>query len=194
MNVESNIHELLDQLRAAFIAKGQDVDSSLQPGLSRAEILEKTRMLGFPFPEELIQLYTWRNGQSERGRMSFSFRDNLFINLDRALAEYVELAGCSAELNFEEHGFHLKQSFPFAAFDGSWHVLVCAPHRLNSPHERPVVNVFHDVCLFFHSFESMLRTCVDWVRDPHWTTGSGLGLSEDVEMMIWKRHNPGIFE
>jgi hypothetical protein len=37
----------------------------------------------------------------------------------------------------------------------------------------------------------MLRTNIDWVSSPYW---EHLGaLPNDVEMEIWRRHNPGIF-
>lgn len=193
MDPRSKIRELLEELRTAFISRGVDVDSTLKAGLTREEVLEKTASLDFPLPEELIELYTWRNGTEDDSHL-FRFRDNPFISLERALVEQKELAGCYGDAStFEADGFRLDRSFPFAAFEGSWYMLVCASHRLKSPEKHPVVNVFEGIDLYFHSLESMLRTCIDWVRDPHWTEGSGLGLHEDVETAIWNRHNPGIF-
>jgi hypothetical protein len=45
--------------------------------------------------------------------------------------------------------------------------------------------------MYFHSIESMLRTCIDWVSSPY-RENHGV-LPEDFEMAVWKRHNPGIF-
>lgn len=71
-------------------------------------------------------------------------------------------------------------------------MIVCGPHKLASASPNPIVNVFQGIVVFFHSVESMLRTCIDWVRDTRWSNTSGLGLAHEVELDIWRRHNPGL--
>lgn len=194
MNVQ--ILKLLDELRSAFISRGCDVDRYLQPGLSREEIVAQTSQLAFTLPEDLIDLYTWRNGQSSDAEWeseAFRFRDNSFISLERALVEYEEFRQFYGPINsIEEDGFDLDLSFPFATLDGAWYVLVCGPHKLKSPHPHPVISIFEGIELSYHSLESMLNACIAWVSDPHWTKDSGL--DPELEINIWKRHNPGIFE
>lgn len=189
---------LLDELRLAFLERRCKVDRFLQPGLARDEIRDKIRPLGFTPSETLVELYAWRNGQSTDADVAagaLRFRDDVFIDLDSALREYAVIQEYfSPEPDALPIGFDLRQAFPFAAFMGSWHVVVCGRHSLASAFPDPVVNVFQGITPFFHSIETMLRTCVDWVRHPAWTVESGLGLSEDVELEIWRRHNPGIFE
>ena len=78
------VTELLDELRLAFIERGVDVDSHLKPGLSREEILARTAPLGLEPPDDLVELYAWRNGQDEEADMSphaLGFRDNKFVDI-----------------------------------------------------------------------------------------------------------------
>ncbi|MCJ7622219.1 MAG: SMI1/KNR4 family protein [Anaerolineaceae bacterium] len=192
------IPKLLDTLRTVFISRGCDVDRHLQPGLSREEIATKTSQLAFNLPEELIDLYTWRNGQrsdAEYEAEALRFRDNSFISLERGLAEYDEVRQYYGSPDFgKAFGFDLERSIPFASFEGAWYVLICGSHKLKSPHPHPVVSVFEGIDLSFHSFRSMLNTCIAWVGDPRWTKDSGLGLDPEIEHKIWKDYNPGIFE
>jgi hypothetical protein len=188
--------QLLDELRLAMRERGRDVDRHLKPRLSREELLEQTQPLGLTVPEELVELYEWRNGQGEDAEMSqdaLIFRDNKFVDVAGALREYplIQEYWGPPEPDTLEFGFDLRESFPFATYMGSSYVLVCGEHTLASPHPHPVVNVFQGVELFFHSLETMLRTCIDWVRHPAWGTDSDL--PEDVELEIWLRHNPGLF-
>jgi hypothetical protein len=198
MEAETPITPLLEELRTAFIQKGADVDRFLRSGLFHEEVVERAAALPFELPEEIVELYGWHDGQQDDAEFepgSFVFRDNTFISLDRAVGEYGTMLRAYREpMAGIDVGFDLEGSFPFATYEGSYHVIVCGPHRLDSPSPRPIVNVYQGIDLFFHSFESMLRTCIDWVRHPQWSTEKGgLGAEDDIEREIWLRHNPGVF-
>jgi len=188
--------QLLDTLRAAFLAKSCPVDDYLQPGLTAEQIISKTRHLGLTLPDELIQLYTWRNGQSDEAEDAtdaFVFRDNIFINLDRAIAEYADVLEYNSDGNsLEDDGVLLKNCFPFAAFQGSWYLVVCGPHRLKTQSRHPVIGVYEGINLYFHSIDTMVKTCTEWVNHKSWAPASSLDYN--LELGIWKKHNPGIFE
>ena len=190
------ITELLDELRVEFVRHGRNVDRHLEPGLSRDELVERVRSLEMTLPDDLIEMYAWRNGQGADAEMSpdaFAFRDNAFVDVDGVLREYPLIQEYHApEPDAVPYGFDLEKVFPFAAFMGSSLVVVCGPHTLASPHPNPVASVHQGVDLFFHSLESMLRTCLEWIRHPGWTTSSLL--PDQAEREIWFRHNPGVFE
>lgn len=198
MEPGAHIPSLLEELRAAFRKKGCDVDRYLRPGLSREAVHERTSVLGLTVPDEIVELFEWHDGQSDDAEFepdSFRFRDNMFISVERAIADHGQIQEIYGGLDSEEQvplGFDLEKSFPFATYAGSWHVIVCGPHTLATPSPHPIVHVSQGIVVFFHSFESMLRTCIDWVRDPRWTRESDLGLADDVETEIWRRHNPGL--
>jgi hypothetical protein len=55
------ITELLDELRVEFVRHGRNVDRHLEPGLSRDELVERVRSLEMTLPDDLIEMYAWRN-------------------------------------------------------------------------------------------------------------------------------------
>jgi hypothetical protein len=195
---DSPLVPLLDALRDEFRTRGLEVDRHLRPGLSRDAVVERTRELGLSVPDEIVELYGWHDGQSDEAEFApdaFQFRDNAFISLERAIVERGQILEFYGGYDTDEYvplGFDLEQCFPFATYMGSWHVVVCGPHTLASAHPHPVVNVYQGIVVFFHSIELMLRTCIDWVRHPRWSPESHLGLADDVELEIWRRHNPGL--
>ena len=192
-----SIQPLLEDLRAAYISRGVDVDSHLQPGVDPRHVADLTGGLGFAVPDEIVALYSWHDGQddgAEYDTESFNFRDEAFISIERGLAlrgEMLETYGGSVE-DMVPLGFDLEQTFPFATYEGAYYVIVCGPHELASPFLHPIVGVFEGIDMYFHSFDLMLRTCIDWVRHPNWA--KSVGLPDHVEKEIWRRHNPGIFE
>ena len=183
---------LLEELRAALIERGCDVDQHLMPGISPLELREEVRPLGLRLPDEVMELYAWRGGQGEEAEMAVDalrFRDNVFIDIPSSLRTYEEIQQYrSAGI---EYGFDLGEAFPFAAFMGASYAVICGEHRLASPAAHPVVSFFEGVDLFFHSLETMVSTCIEWVRHPGWSKESEL--SQDTELEIWLRHNPGVF-
>lgn len=130
------LHLLLEQLREAYIERGCCVNRYLQSGLTKAQVVEATARLGFSIPDEIIQLYMWRNGQSDNAEGepdAFCFRDNTFISLERALGEYETYQKFYGQYSSsEKDGFDLNLSFPFATFNGAWYVIVCGPHKLTA--------------------------------------------------------------
>ncbi len=197
MESGQSLAALLDELVGALEVKGHHVRQHLQPGLSRSRLLEKTAALPFAFPEDLMALYMWRNGQPEAAAWdadALCFRDNTFISVERALDAYVrQYKEAEPWDSLDRYGVALHSCFPFAAFEGAQYVIVCGPHRLKTAEPSPIVSIFHGIDLYFYSLQSMVSTCIAWVRDPHWTKESHLGLREDIEMKIWQEHNPGIF-
>lgn len=188
------ITELLDELRIAYLERGYAVDRHLQPGLPRDAFLRRTHSLGLALPDDLVELYAWRNGQDSDAEMSLdamAFRDQKFVDVDGALHEYPLIQEhYTPQEDMIPYGFELAETFPFATFMGSSYVIVCGSHDLASPHPHPIVSVFQGLDLFFHSLETMLRTCLDWVRHPGW--GPASTLPTEIEREIWQRHNPGI--
>lgn len=187
---------LLEELRLAFLERGCDVDRHLRPGLPPDEIRARISGSGVEAPSALVELYAWRDGQSETAQAShdaFCFRDCPFLDLERALGE-LELVRrlYPPAPDALPLGFELDRVVPFASLMGSTLAVVCGAHTLPSPDPHPVVNLFQGIEVFFHSLESMTRTCIDWVRDPRWSPATHL--PGDVEHRAWVLHNPGLFE
>jgi hypothetical protein len=171
----------LERLRLISEKAGQPLDEHLQPGLSRQEIDARTRELPFRLPEELYTLYRWRNG-SKPGSRLFLFRDHFFSSLENGMADLEGLAA---------HG--VRNAFPFAAFEGSYYALPSEPHAFGPRYERPVVNAFEGVDVYFFSLSRMLDTAIDWIEQGvH--KAPGTPTDRQKELAIWRQHNPGVFE
>lgn len=61
----SLLTESLEQILIQLEQKDPEIAASLQPGLTREEIDEIAMNLPFKLPEEVYELYQWRNGMSE---------------------------------------------------------------------------------------------------------------------------------
>lgn len=178
----SKLQALLD----AYKAKGYAVETQLQPGLIKETIIEKTQWFPITLPESLIEMYQWHNGnQNWQEKYTYSFRDMSFISLETAKQEYENmLKTCNANSDLID----LKTCFPFATYNQEWYVLPCAEQKLNTEYKMPVIEVFHDIKVYFYSLESMLDTCIEWVNQFGYETASNVS----DEMIAWKKYNPGI--
>jgi len=187
-----SIHDKLDRIVAIRRDKGSASDFPLNPGLTRNQIAELTKGLRFKFPEELVQLYLWRNGSPADSQSAALFRDQRFLPLAEAVDHYRQMLTYYPfdVWSLDRIGkVDLRDCFPFAGLDGSaWAV--------NSGGEfsgyHPVISVFEGVELFFWSFDHMLDTVLDWcAQGDH--SADGVTLTREQELRIWKAHNKGIF-
>lgn len=186
------LHESLDRLLAAYEARGFATADTLLPPLTESELREACNWFPGELPPELIALYGWRGGQEKDAWESehpFWFRDMSFSSIERAKLEYQSMMS-SYGLIPGDRGL-LKYSFPFAAFNGGWYVLPTGGHPFNASLKYPVISVFEGVDVFFYSLEQMVNTCVDWVSHPDYS--DDYSLPSEVELQIWRKHNPGIF-
>lgn len=121
------MHKRLDTLLAAYESKGDKIRQKCQ--WFSAELLP-----------EIICLYSWRAGQTENTWDSkFRFRDNSFCCIDRAEREYMSMMNSYG--TYPEDHLMLKYSFPFAVFEGAWHVMPTKGHCFNQNLNAPVVSV-----------------------------------------------------
>lgn len=106
--------------------------ASFLPGLTLDEIFESVEVLGFPLPDELYELYQWRNGTREHIVPSFIFPVFEFLSLDKATAlqEMIDSDSIVRELfTFKE-----QPLFPFVENDGeSCSTIVEKTSTLESP-------------------------------------------------------------
>ncbi len=197
-HVKEDMHSLLEELRLAFEEKDHSVTSSLLEPLTEDEIREKCKSW-FPekVPSSIIELYEWKGGQEKNAweeAFPFWLRDMSFISLDQAETEYKSMMeSYGLHSSFEEDGVRLKDCFPFAAFNGGWFVIPASTSKWSSVYSQPVVCVFQGTELYYHSVESMLKTCIECVQHFSWTSENS-DIDEDIAMAIWRKYNPGIFE
>lgn len=182
----------LEELRLAYEKKGFNVSETLQPGLSAQETMTQCSWFPVKLPQEIIALYAWRGGQQESREekdFPFMFRDCAFLTPTDAKHEY--------ESMMQTYGTNpadaplLRTSFPFAAYNGGWLVLPCAGQSLELNLQRPIISIMQGIDVHYYSIETMLATAIEWVLHPKF---DGYSLPSDIELEIWQRHNPGIFQ
>jgi hypothetical protein len=75
----SRLTEALESFYNLLCLEYPEIASRLQPDLTREEIDEKVKSLGFSLPEEVYELYQWRNGMQRNIFFAFNFyTDNEF--------------------------------------------------------------------------------------------------------------------
>ena len=189
---KANLLIILEKLLEAFESRGMNVGQSLLPGLSESELKDKCSWFPGELTEEIVALYEWRGGQEKDAWESehpFWFRDNSFCSIERAKFEYGSMMASYG--TYEPDHQMLKHAFPIASFNGAWYVIPTKGHNLASSLKRPIISVHEGIDIYFYSIEKMVETCVEWVEHNKYSS-SGLN-QESIEMEIWRKHNPGIF-
>lgn len=186
------ITDLCERLADVYALQGVDVRANLKPGISRAEVIEALAPLRLVVPEDVIELYAWRNGHLRpNDDRVLSFRDTPLLSMDGVVDAYLTMQhGYGGLFTLEDARVDLKAVIPIASFHGAWDVVACGAHLHGGHLDYPVIHVHQGISLYYHSIESMLRTAIDWVASPHFVHHCGLPAS--VEMEIWERHNPGV--
>lgn len=186
--VRSNVNEIkpkLDKMLTALRSKRPNIDKDFLPGLSSDEIRKITSKLPFSLPPELEQLYMWRNGTRNTWIDSadplFVFRDHSFLPLEKAIKER------DAIVKY----YSIPDVFPFASFQGSYLALSNNTFPYGKRFERPVINIFQGVTLFFFSFSTMLDTVAEWTERNVHKPYESERVDERLEKEIWEKHNPG---
>lgn len=186
-------HAGLDKLEAAFAARNPKIRESLPPGLIEAQVREAAAWFPHELPPEVVALYAWRNGFVEAPDSQdppFRFRDYVFLPLGDARQEYESMVGTYGAAAPEIKPL-LASSFPIGSNGGGWLVVPAQTQTLRPDLSRPVISVFQGLSVFFYSVQTMVETCAAWVSHPR---NDGFGLPTEVEMEVWQRYNPGVFE
>jgi len=191
-----SITELCERLADAYERKGIKVRENLRPGLAEDEIRKIVSPLQIVLPDEVIELYRWRNGSIDEFDQDLyrvlSFRDNTFISLQRGVEEYQSIqATYGLDSTLHRDRVDLRACFPISSFMGSWDTVACGAHLFGNQFDHPVIRVFQGVDMYFHSIKAMLNTCIGWVSNSEWKPVQGL--PDNIEMSIWTRYNPGLF-
>jgi hypothetical protein len=186
-----NLHTKLDQFTTVLRAHNYLVGDPFQPGLSRAEITDLARTLPFKLPEEVYQLYTWRNGTKADIDLSL-FGDHIFIPLEQAIQESRDI----------EQYYEITKVLPFASFQGSWLVLPAEPYAADIDlwpplsdtiqAERPIIHIFEGVAVFAYSLETMLDMIMAWFTQG--VAELDTLYAQDVRQRIQEQYNPGLLD
>lgn len=187
--------ESLERILSWLIKNNPELALSLQPGLTREEIEEKVRNLPFRLPEEVYQLYQWRDGDGQwdygKSRLLPGYS---FIPLEAALEEYVAINQYREDL-LQDHQEEVWQKpwFPILMFDPKEYLFI--PGEVEKIKTAPVFQLFLESgeSLKYATVTSMLLTIAECYETGAYYLSDGY-LKEDEEKVasIQRKYNPEI--
>ncbi|MBD2057237.1 HEAT repeat domain-containing protein [Oculatella sp. FACHB-28] len=116
--------QTLERILYCWQVKAPTVAQSLQPGLTREQIETQLQTLSFHLPEEVYQLYQWRNGREDRYNPTpqVEFMPGYqMLSLEEAIAEYATIR--QLLLEDEEVKENETYLFPLFAEGGNYYVI-----------------------------------------------------------------------
>ena len=163
-----------------------------QPGLSSAEIEEKLSSLPFCVPEEVCELYRWRNGDELYG-MIFGYL--WFLDLDKA-CEYSDYFDGELSVEMQEQQPESIFLFPLFDFDGEYFAIE------GSNTKKTTGRIFHisdcfDVSFAFINLTSMMLSIAECYETGVYaiTEEDRLEVVDPIEFgRIRHKYNPGTVE
>jgi cell wall assembly regulator SMI1 len=186
-----------------------DYAASFLPGLSDAEIREKLANVELELPEEIYELYRWRNG-TEYGEdpKSVIFPCMEFMTLDEALEYYDDFVENTLDIFNDEdyqdifellyvNQAHLygdkKYLFPFYRSNCDFLTVLLAKEKQQ---HSPIINIDDalELSLIYRSLTSMMQTLAEYLEKGAHYLGEEDYLNGDEEKMlpIFHKYNPGL--
>lgn len=115
----SSLTTALEEIRAWLLEHAPKQASSLAPGLSLPEIQARLRSFPFAVPQEVYDLYLWRNGSGEEAGL---FVYHHFLDLDLALTD-AALLNDDFWVQARTQSQQPAHVFPLFDFDGEYFVV-----------------------------------------------------------------------
>jgi len=171
---------------------------SFLPGLPRQEIEQAVEGLPNQLPEELFELYQWRNGTSEWDAIdSVVFPSLEFMPLNEAVEScqgLLESFGGENPLLTDTLLARDEYLFPFTCENSScYHAVLLRPKKQQS---SPVIDVGAegDLDLAYSSLTSMMMTLAEYFESGafYMRDDGFLDCDEEVAASIFLKYNSGI--
>jgi SMI1 / KNR4 family (SUKH-1) len=166
--------------------------SGFQLGLLSEEIEEKLGVLPFALPEEVCELYRWRNGGAI---YNFVFGYLSLLNLDRA-CEYSEYFNDEDRIEIRAEEEEPRYLFPLFDFDGEYFAI---QGNESITATSPIFHISdcHDVSFTFINLTNMMLALAEcYETGVYAVTENGvLDVVDAIEFgKIRQKYNPGTVE
>lgn len=155
---ELQFNELLKRLESFLYQQKSIAGSKLQQGITRAQILETIKNLSLTFPEEVYQLYEWKNGLVDTegntiGELQL-FPWGIFDPLDRAIQDY---------LAYSKPGYWGRKHFPIFSRAGDFLLINCKPDdsEYGCIYQYAPTLHFDEIPLQYKSLSDLLKMVVE---------------------------------
>lgn len=186
-HADGAMQQALEQILQWHREHTTGISDALQPGLSRADILEKFEDLPCRPTEELIQLWSWHDGVETASTPFIWYHD--FLPLDKAVATYKRftinrLTGLGWKRNW----------IPVFEFEGEWYFTECYDEVRPA---GPVGYLFIEETRTYYSYLNltrMMQTQAEWLRQGmiSWNYGTE-AMEENIQEMaeVYRKLNEG---
>jgi hypothetical protein len=196
--------QLLDRLSLWIQSKYPDGINLLNDGLTRDQITEKVKSLPFQFPEELYELYQWRNGQKygSKGAMKIINFKGFGYDIDLEVFDcriFLPLEDAIERYSFELHGYIFSDPSP--RFKYSWFPVFYRDSYnyllfdIRESGTCPLVSMRiqslpEEALITYSSLTKMIMTLVEFYESG----GDEIGVDEFCDQFeeIWLQHNADI--
>ncbi|BAY87338.1 PBS lyase HEAT-like repeat protein [Calothrix parasitica NIES-267] len=183
-----------------------DYAASFLPGLSDEEIQEKLTNVELELPEEIYELYHWRNGVEDgEDSKSIAYPSMAFMSLDEAIEYHQGIV----EIDIFEHEdlpniFELLDAnqvdiysdthlFPFLRSNCDFCAVLLSKKKQK---HSPIIDISHDLDLYFgyRSLTTMIQTLAKYFETGAYYLRENNFLDWDKEKMepIFHKYNPGL--
>ncbi len=202
----SVLTDSLNQIMQWLEKNRPDYAASFLPGLSDAEIREKLVNVELELPEEIYELYRWRNGVEDGEDLkSVVYPSMVYMPLDEAIEYHLGIV----EIDILEHEdlpsiFELLDAnqvdiysdthlFPFLRSNCDFcAVLLSGEQQRHSP----IIDISGelDLKMIFRSLTTMMQTLAEYLETGAHYLGEEDYLNGDEEKMlpIFQKYNPGL--
>lgn len=199
MNTQNtSLMQVLERILSWFQANKPNIAQSLQPGLSREQIEAQVQALPFCLPEEVYQLYQWRNGSLATAPVDLMPQYRM-LSLEDAIAD----RKLSYEIYLGCRGDEVRDSdddiswLPLFAEDGNFYVV---KGDTNPQASMPILSrseystTQDDLTLVFNNLTDMMlaiaecfETGVYYFDDYNYLCSDG---DDPREAQIWQKYQP----
>ena len=154
----SELTQALNRIMAWLSANQPSFANSFLPGLTNEQIETAVKHIPFELPEEIYELYRWRNGTKQTHDCEF-YPAMKFLTIEKAVKLYEDIAtndGTEEEIRFE--GYKL---FPFIVTDNDFtNILIKDKQEKFSP----VIYFYAEDCeteIAYSSMTNMMLTIAE---------------------------------
>ena len=207
----SVLTDSLNRIMQCLEENRPDYAASFLPGLSDAEIRGKLSNFELELPEEIYELYRWRNGtQNGEDSKSVIFPCMEYMSLDEALEYYDDFVENTIDV-FDEQDFQgifelldtkqinqygdKKYLFPFYRSNCDFLAIFLSKER---QYYSPIINIDDvlELSFIYRNLTSMMQTLAEYLETgTHYLDEQQeyyLNGNEEKMEPIFKKYNPGL--
>jgi hypothetical protein len=192
------ILKLLEQLDIALQKKNAPLYSILKPPLTDAEIMARSKDLRYPLPEDVKDLYRWKNGTDDEKRNSLGelqmFSLNVFFPLDRLIDFYLNELGSIQDYPLETS--HLFPIFQSGIGEQTFMDIALTSKTFGKIYyySRWEIELVETIVSYADSLESLLASVIECYEKDIYYLRKGTSvlerLNDQLECAVFLKHNP----